>query len=112
MSVWELLSAVLLQKDLSLSRLNHGLPRGEDEPGIMEGTADVPHQIADVHLPEAASVFDAATALDTARDMVDPQPTLVERLVRHVLLPRELLPQIEINLIIDSRRGSSLQAPE
>jgi len=29
--------------------------------------------------------------------MVDPQPTLVELLVRHVLLPRELLPQIEIN---------------
>jgi hypothetical protein len=31
--------------------------------------------------------------------MVDPQPTLVELLVRHVLLPRELLPQIEINSI-------------
>jgi hypothetical protein len=30
-------------------------------------------------------------------DMVDPQPTLVERLVRHVLLPREFLPQIGIN---------------
>jgi hypothetical protein len=29
--------------------------------------------------------------------MVAPQPTLVELLVRHVLLPRELLPQIEIN---------------
>jgi hypothetical protein len=70
---------------------------GEDEPGMMEGTAEVPHQIVDTHLPEAASVFDAATALDTARDMVDPQPTLVQFLVRHVLLPRELLPQIEIN---------------
>ena len=32
-------------------------------------------------------------------DMVDPQPTLVDLLVRHVLLPRELLPQIEINSI-------------
>ena len=32
--------------------------------------------------------------------MVDPQPTLVELLVRHVLLPRELLPQIEINSFI------------
>ena len=42
-------------------------------------------------------VFDAATALDTATDMVDPQPRLVEFLVRHVLLPRKLLPQIEIN---------------
>src|SRR5262249_49490631 len=32
-------------------------------------------------------------------DMVDPQPPLVELLVRHVLLPREFLPQIEINSI-------------
>jgi hypothetical protein len=63
----------------------------------MEGTAEVPHQIADAHLPGAASVFDAATALDTVIDMVDPQPPLVERLVRYVLLPRALLPQIAIN---------------
>jgi integrase/recombinase XerD len=70
---------------------------GEDEPGIMEGTAAVPHQSADVHLPEAASVFDAATTLDPVMDMVDPQPTLVDLLVRHGLLPRALLPQIEIN---------------
>jgi hypothetical protein len=70
----------------------------------MEGTAEVPHPIAAAHLPEAASVFDAATALDTAMDMVDPQPTLVELLVRHVLLPREFLPQIEINSIV--RRAS------
>jgi hypothetical protein len=94
---------------VSLSRLNHGLPRGEDEPGMMEGTADVPHQIADVHLPEAASVFDAATALDTAVDMVDPQPTLVELLVRHVLLRRELLPQIEINLMDEIRRLTAVK---
>jgi hypothetical protein len=33
-------------------------------------------------------------------DMVDPQPMLVELLVRHVLLTRERLPQIEINSII------------
>jgi hypothetical protein len=32
-------------------------------------------------------------------DMIDPQPTLVELLVRHVLLPCALLPQIEINSI-------------
>jgi hypothetical protein len=64
---------------------------------MREGTADVPHQIAAAYLPEAASVFDAATALDTTFVMVDPQPTLVELLVRHVLLPREFLPQIEIN---------------
>jgi hypothetical protein len=64
---------------------------------MREGTAEVPHQIAAAHLLEAASVFDTATALDTATDRGDPQPTLVELLVRHVLLPREYLPQIEIN---------------
>jgi DDE superfamily endonuclease len=63
----------------------------------MEGTADVPYQIADAHLPEEVSVFDAATALDTAMHMADPQLTMVELLVRHGLLPREHLPQIEIN---------------
>src|SRR4029434_5080743 len=41
---------------------------GEDEPGMMEGTAEVPPQSADAHLPEAASVFDAATALGTAME--------------------------------------------
>jgi len=51
----------------------------------MPGPADVSHQSADVHLPEAASVFDATPALDTAMDMVDPPP-LVELLVRHALL--------------------------
>ena len=70
---------------------------GADKPGIMEGTAEVQHPIADAHLPEAAAVFDAAPALDTVMDMVAPQPTLVELLVRHVQLPREFLPQIGIN---------------
>jgi hypothetical protein len=69
---------------------------------MMEGTADVSHPSAAAHLPEAAAVFDAATALDTTLDMLDPQPTLVELLVRHVLLPRDLLPQIEIN---SNKRG-------
>jgi len=32
-----------------------------------------------------------ATALHTAVDMLDPQPTLVQRLVGSVLLPRQLL---------------------
>jgi hypothetical protein len=72
---------------------------------MMEGTADVPHPSAAAHLPEAAAIFDAATALDTTLDMLDPQPTLVERLVRHVLLPRALLPQIEINSITSSHPG-------
>ena len=64
---------------------------------MTEGTADVPHQIVDTRCPKAASVFAPATALDTVSDMVDPQPTLVELLIRHVLLPRALLPQIGIN---------------
>jgi hypothetical protein len=51
---------------------------------MMEGTAEVPHPIAAAYLPEAALVFDAATALDTTLDMVAPQPTLVELLVRRV----------------------------
>jgi hypothetical protein len=72
---------------------------GEDEAGMREDTAEVPHQSADAHLPEVAAVFDAATALDTARDMVDPPPTLGEFLVRHALLSRELLPQIGINSV-------------
>jgi hypothetical protein len=72
---------------------------GADAPGMMQGTAEVPHQSADVHLPEAAAVFDAATALDTARDMAALQPTLVEFLGSHVLLAREFLPQIGINSI-------------
>jgi hypothetical protein len=58
--------------------------KGEDEPGMMEGTAEVPPPIAAAYLPEAAAVFDAATALDTTLDMVAPQPTLVELLVRRV----------------------------
>src|SRR4029434_5314748 len=90
---------------------------GEGEPGIMEGPADVPYQIADAHLPEAALVFDAATALDTTMDMVDLQPPLVECLVCHVLLPRELLPQIELNSTVampetaQTQRGTPAETP-
>ena len=65
----------------------------------MQSTAEFHDQSADPFFPQANPVYDAATALDTATDMVDPQPRLVELLVRHVLLPRELLPQIEINSI-------------
>ena len=41
-------------------------------------------------MPEAEPVFDHATALHTAVDMLDPEPTLGQRLVRPVLFPREL----------------------
>jgi hypothetical protein len=57
----------------------------------VQGTTEFHHQIADALLPEADAVFDDATALDTAVDMLDPQPTLVQCLVGSVLLPRQLL---------------------
>src|SRR5216117_3218982 len=34
-------------KELSLSRLHHRLPRGQTHPEIMQGTADLHHQIVD-----------------------------------------------------------------
>ena len=86
-----------MQINMEFISITSWAAKGEDEPGMMQGPADVPHQSADVHLPEAAAVCDAATALDTARDMADPQPTLVEILGSHVLLTREFLPQIGIN---------------
>ena len=66
---------------LSLSRLNHWLPGCEAYPEVMQGTAQFHHEIADALLPQADPVFDDATALDTTVDMLDPQPTLVQRLV-------------------------------
>src|SRR5262249_45957057 len=81
----------------SLSRLNHWLPRGQTHPEVMQSTAEFHDQIADPFVPQANPVFDEAAALGTAVDMVEPQPTLVERLVRHVLLPLKRLPQIGIN---------------
>ena len=57
----------------------------------MQGTAEFHHQIADTLLPQADPVLHDAAALDTALDVLDAQPTLVERLVRQLLLPRELL---------------------
>ena len=82
---------------LSLSRLKHGQPGVQAHPEVVQGTAEFHHQITDALLPQPDPIFHNTTALDPAMDMVDPQPTLVELLVRHVLLPRELLPQIAIN---------------
>jgi hypothetical protein len=73
-------------RQLSLSRLNHWLPGRKAYPKVMQGTAEFHHQIAHALFPEADPVFDNATALDTAIDMLNPQPALVQRLVRHVLL--------------------------
>ena len=57
----------------------------------MERTADLHHQIADARLPQAEPVFDDAATLDTAVDMFDPQPTVVQGLVGQFLLQRQLL---------------------
>jgi hypothetical protein len=57
----------------------------------VQRTAELHHQVADALLPQAEPVFDNATTLDTAVDMLDPQPPLAQCLIRHVLLPREFL---------------------
>ena len=57
----------------------------------MQGTAEFHHEIADALLPQADPVFHDATALDTAVDMLDPQPAVVQRLVGPLLLQRQLL---------------------
>jgi hypothetical protein len=63
---------------LSLSRLNHGQPRVQAYPEVVQGAAELHHQVADPLLPQADPVFHDATPLDTAVDVLDPQPTLVE----------------------------------
>ena len=57
----------------------------------MQGPAEFHHQIAAAHLPQPHPVFDDATTLDTTVDMLNPQPTLVERLVCPLLRQRSLL---------------------
>jgi len=44
--------------DLSLSRLNHRLPRGQAHPDVVQGTAEFHHQITDTLLPQAEPVFE------------------------------------------------------
>src|SRR5713101_138380 len=56
---------------LSLSRLNHWLPRAQAHPEVMQGTADLHHYIADALLPEADAIFHNATALHATVDMLD-----------------------------------------
>ena len=57
----------------------------------MEGTAECHHQITDPLLPQADPVLHDAVALDTTVDMLDPLPTLVQRLVGPLLLQGQLL---------------------
>ena len=58
----------------------------------MQGTTDFHHEIANTLLPQADPVFHDATALHTAVDMLDPQPTVVQGLIGQLLLPCQLLP--------------------
>jgi hypothetical protein len=53
---------------------------------VVQGTAEFHHQITDTLLPQADAVFHDATAFHAAVDMLDPPPTLVERLVGPLLL--------------------------
>jgi REP element-mobilizing transposase RayT len=76
--------------EFSLSRLNHGQPGVQAHPEIMQGTADLHHEIADALLPQADPVFHNPTPLDAAVDVLDPEPPLVERLVGQVLLQGQL----------------------
>jgi hypothetical protein len=76
----------MLLIEMSLSRLNHRLPRGQAHPEIVQGATELHHYITDTCFPKTNAVFDDTTALDTAIDMLDAQPTLVERLVRVLLL--------------------------
>jgi len=51
---------------LSLSRLNHGQPGVQAHPEIVQGTAELHHEIADARLPQAEPVLHDATPLDAA----------------------------------------------
>jgi hypothetical protein len=75
---------------LSLSRLNHWLPRIQTHPEIVQGTAELHHEIAHALLPQADPVFHNTTTLDAAVDMLDPEPSLVEHLVGQLLLQGQL----------------------
>src|SRR5262249_40563915 len=76
---------------LSLSRLNHWLPRAQAHPEVVQGTTEFHDQIADAFFPQADAVFHDATPLDTTIDLLDPQSTRVKRLVRPLLLRRKFL---------------------
>ena len=81
---------VCMTQELSLSRLNHWLPRAQAHPEVVEGTTQFHHEITHALLPQADPIFHNATPLDAAVDMLDPQPPLVERLVGPLLLQGQL----------------------
>src|SRR5215831_13939129 len=75
---------------MSLSRFNHGQPGVQAHPEIVQGTAELHHEIADALLPQADPVFHNATMLHTAVAMLNPQSAMVERLVGQLLLQGQL----------------------
>jgi hypothetical protein len=77
--------------ELSLSRLNHRLPRAQTPPEVVQSTAEFHHEIADTFFSQADAIFDDTTALDATVDMLDPQPTVVQDLVGPFLLHSQLL---------------------
>src|SRR5262245_10917665 len=79
MALYRLVCA--LGQQMCLSRLNHWLPRGQAYPKVVQGTAEFHYQIVDALFPQADAVFDDATALHTAVDVLDPEPTVVQGLV-------------------------------
>ena len=58
----------------------------------MQGTTDFHHEITDALLPQTDAVFDDATALDTAVDVLDTAPARMAGLVGQLLLQGEGLP--------------------
>src|SRR2546426_1834432 len=76
---------------LSLSRLNHGQPGVQAHPEIVQGTAELHHEVADALLPQPDPVFHHATTLHTAVDMLNPQSAVVERRGGQLLLQSQLL---------------------
>jgi hypothetical protein len=71
--------------------IKSSVTKGPAHPEIVQAATEFHHQITDPLLPQADPVLHDAAALDTAVDMLDPQPPLIERLVRPLLLPRQLL---------------------
>jgi hypothetical protein len=57
----------------------------------MQGTTAVHHHIADTSLPQPEPVFHNPTALDTAVDVFDPSPPVVQGLVGELVLHRQSL---------------------
>src|SRR5262249_37151819 len=76
---------------MSLSQFNHGEPRVQAYPEIVQGATAFHHPSTPPLLPQPEAGSYEAPPLDTASDVRAPPPPLVERLVRPLVLPRQLL---------------------